>query len=342
MKTMKAYQLTAWGRPPEFVEVPVPEPGAGEVLVRVAAVGLCGSDLHAMSAPAGTLPFTLPFTLGHENAGIVAALGAGATHFQPGDSVLASSVNCCGYCPQCLAGRDNFCWLSTTMRTRGLGEHGGLAEYLVVPERSLIKLGDLRPEQAAPLADAGGTAYHAVQQIMPVLPPGSSVLVIGAGGLGAFAAQYLKQLTATNIHVVDQNPRRLEYVKSLGADQSALVSEFASTTRVNAVLDFVGTDETLGLASRAVLPLGKIVVIGMGGGQLPFSWGAMAPGVEASLSIGFSLSQLREVVALAERGRLQIDIEPFAFADTPLAYEELAAGQLRGRAVVMMDGKAAP
>jgi len=344
MQAMRAYRLQAWGRPPEFADIEIPRAGPGEVLLKMAAVGLCGSDIHMFHAPAGALPFNPPFTLGHENAGWVAECGAGVTGLKEGMPVLASSVNSCGHCQMCLQGRDEYCSRSVSMSTRGVGMDGGLADYLVVPQHSLIPLQQLAPAHAAPLADAGGTSYHAVRFAGEVLAPGSAALVIGAGGLGSFAIQYLRQLYGTQIIVVDKSRSRLAYAQRLGAldvleagEQNAEQIKSLSHGRgVEAVLDFVGTDDSMQLAAASARPLGRIVICGMGAGTLRVSWGKLAPGCQAMLSIGFSLKELREVVALAEQERLVIDTEEFSFSRTPEAYGRLERGELTGRAVVTL------
>src|SRR5271170_7429935 len=341
MPTMTAFRLQAWGLPAEFADIEIPRAGPGEVLLKMAAVGLCGSDIHMFHAPAGALPFNPPFTLGHENAGWVAECGAGVTGLKEGMPVLASSVNSCGHCQMCLQGRDEYCSRSVSMSTRGIGMDGGLADYLVVPQHSLIPLRELTPEQAAPLADAGGTSYHAVRFAGEVLVPGSSALVIGAGGLGSFAIQYLRQLYGTHIIAADKSPSRLAYARRVGAHEvletdaqnAEQIRKLSHGRGVETVLDFVGTADSMQLAAAVARPLGRIVICGMGAGSLGVSWGKLAPGCQVMLSIGFSVKELREVVALAEQQRLVIDTETFAFNRTAEAYGRLERGELQGRAV---------
>ena len=158
---MKAIRLTAWEQPRRARRVAVPEPGPGEVLVRVAGAGLCHSDLHLMHWPAGTLPYELPFTLGHEVAGTVAALGPGADGLEPGEPVLVYGPWGCGRCRACSVGAEHLCERARPGRGAGLGRDGGLAEYMVVPSPLTVPLDGLDPVAAAPLADAGLTPYHA-------------------------------------------------------------------------------------------------------------------------------------------------------------------------------------
>src|SRR3954469_24220748 len=179
---MQAIQLTAWEQPAQLVEIPCPEPGPGEVLVRVAGAGLCHSDLHLMHWRAGTLPYALPFTLGHEVAGVVAALGPGADGVEVGAPVLVYGPWGCGRCPACSVGAEHLCPQPRRARGAGLGRDGGLADYMVVPSPPLmVDLEGLGPVAAAPLADAGLTPYHAIRRALPLLLPGSGAVVIGAG-----------------------------------------------------------------------------------------------------------------------------------------------------------------
>ena len=193
---MKAYRLLEWQRPAELVEVEVPEPGPGEVLVRIGGAGACHSDLSVMDWPAGQLPYPVPFTLGHENAGWVARTGPAVDGVSEGDQVAVYGPWGCGTCRQCIQGNDTFCELwrrPGRARGGGLGRDGGMAEFMLVPEvRYLVPLQTLDPIQAAPLTDAGLTPYHAIKTSLPVLAPGSTAVVIGVGGLGQMAIQILR------------------------------------------------------------------------------------------------------------------------------------------------------
>ena len=200
----------------------MPEPGPGEVLVKVGGAGACHSDLHLLEAPAGSRSITLPFTLGHENAGWVETMGPGATGFAPGDPVIVYGPWGCGLCMNCRQGMENYCQTPGKPSPGGLGgTDGGMAEYLLVPAtRYLIPLGDLDPREAAPLTDAGLTSYHAVKRSVHLLGPGSTAVVIGAGGLGQMAIQVLKALaSATTVVAVDTSEDKLKIAKTMGADE---------------------------------------------------------------------------------------------------------------------------
>ena len=170
---MRALQLTAWKSPPALREVPDPEPGPGQVVVRIAAAGACHSDLHLMhDFDAGLLPFALPFTLGHENAGFVEAVGAGVDHVSPGEPVAVYGAWGCGRCHRCHLGAENYCQRAAQLdgAGAGLGCDGGMAPLMLVPQaRWLVPLGDLDPVEAAPLTDAALTPYHAIKRSLHLL-----------------------------------------------------------------------------------------------------------------------------------------------------------------------------
>src|SRR5689334_4959313 len=341
MATMRAYRLLDWQRA-GFADVPVPDPGPGEVRMRMAGVGLCHSDLHFLEAPAGAFPYDVPFTLGHENAGYVDAIGAGVTGFSEGDAVVAAGVHSCGVCDLCVRGHDNYCPLGAS--GRGYGHDGGLAEHLIVPARELVRLTNLDPVRAAPLTDAGATSYHAVKKALPKLVPGSTAVVIGAGGLGGYAVQYLRLLSPARVVAVDVAPQRLEFAREVGAHETlpsddttaARVRELTGGAGAEAVFDFVGVDQTMRLAFAAARTLGTVAIVGAGGGTAPVGWGLLPLECELWIPMAASIADLREVIALAEQGELRIEVETFAFEDTAKAYERFTAGEIRTRAVVTL------
>src|SRR5262249_17924609 len=187
-RLMRAYQLVEWQQPPELRDdVPVPEPGPGEVLVKVGGAGACHSDLHVMEWPPGFLPYELPFTLGHENAGWVGAGGPGGKGWAPGEAVAVYGPWGCGRCRNCRRSLETLCERAGELKAAGggLGRDGGMAEYMLVPDpRLLVPLGELDPRDAAPLSDAALTPYHAIKLVLHTLVPGTSTVVIGVGGLG--------------------------------------------------------------------------------------------------------------------------------------------------------------
>jgi propanol-preferring alcohol dehydrogenase len=343
---MKALQLVRWGQRAQLVDVPIPEPGPGQVVLRVAAAGACHSDLHLMDWPEGQLPWKLPFTIGHENAGHVHALGAGVTGFREGDAVVVHGPWGCGYCRACRLGRENYCAHAAEISAGGggLGLDGGMAEYMLVPSpRHLIPLGALDPIVAAPLADAGLTPYHAIRAAAPLLVPGSVTVVIGAGGLGQLAVQLLRATTATRVIAVDRDDATLEWIRSRGAhaairsDAGAAdgVRKLTDQAGVELVLDMVGNEQTLALGARVLRPEGRLVIIGLGLGTLPVNFFALPYGAQVMTSYWGTATELMELVALAVASRIHLETERFSLDRAPEAYDRLRRGDVRGRAVIV-------
>lgn len=344
---MRALQLTAWQHEPELCDVAEPEPGAGEVLVRVGGAGACHSDLHLMhDFEAGLLPFEPPFTLGHENAGWIEAVGAGVTGLELGAPVAVYGPWGCGRCHRCRQGSENYCEHAAELGAGGggLGRDGGMARLLVVPSaRHLVPLHDLDPIEAAPLTDAGLTPYHAVKRSLPLLGAGSHAVVIGVGGLGHLAIQLLDVLCAATITAVDQSAEALHLAQAVGAAHGvepgpAAVERIRDITKgrgADVVLDLVGTDATLTLAAAVARPLAHVTLVGIGGGSYPFSYFTLPYEVSLASTYWGSLPELMEVIALAEAGRIRAHVERFALEDAPKAYAAMAQGTLRGRAVIV-------
>lgn len=332
---MKALRLTRWGQRAELCEVPIPEPGPGQVLIKVAGAGACHSDLHLMEWPEGQLPWKVPFTLGHENAGRVHRVGAGVTGLKPGDPVLVYGSWGCGTCRPCRLGRENYCERAAELVVfgGGLGLDGGMAEYMLVPSpRLLIPLGDLDPVEAAPLADAALTPYAAIQQVKDRLFAGATAVVIGCGGLGQMGVQLLAATTGARVIAVDQDDHKLEIAKALGADVVARPRDVI--TGADVVLDMVGSEQTLQLGAKALRAEGKMVLIGLAGGSFPVSFFGMPFGATVSTSYWGSAPELMELVALARAGKIRVEIERFPLDRAAEAYDLLRAGKIRGRAVI--------
>src|SRR4051794_36024835 len=342
---MRAFRLLDWQRA-GFSDVPVPEPRPGEVLVRVGGVGLCHSDVLFLDSPRGLLPYDVPFTLGHEIAGWVEQVGDGVGDLAAGDAVAVACMSPCGQCRWCRRGADNYC--VDSWRGRGFGADGGLASHLVVRRGELVPLADLDPRVVAPLTDAGATSYHAVQRVRPKLDLAARTtqavaVVIGVGGLGAYAVQWLRLQTDARIVAVDAREERIEAARRLGADDVLVAGDGLSRRLraavgpdgADAVLDFVGTDQTLNAALRNAATLGAVAIVGQGFGTAQVRWGQPPHDCDVFNPQGATIAELHEVVALAQTGDVVIEVEQFGFDETPLAYERLRAGTLNGRAVVL-------
>jgi propanol-preferring alcohol dehydrogenase len=348
---MSAVRLTGWERPVEVCRVPRPAPGPGDVLLRVDAAGLCHSDLHLMHWPAGSLPYDLPLTLGHEVAGTVLELGPGATGVEVGEPVIVYGPWGCGVCPQCSRGAEHLCERRTMTPGGGcgLGRDGGLAELLVVPSpRLLVPLGTLAPVVAAPLADAGLTTYHAIRRALPLLLPGTSAVVIGVGGLGHVAVQLLRALSPARVMVVDTREEALALGLRYGAATALAAEEATAETLrraaggpITLVMDCVGADATLTLAAGAVSPGGHVAMVGMGGGTLAMTLGRIPMETSVVISNWGTRAELAEVLALAEAGDVEVEVERVPLSGVPAAYARLDAGQVRGR-LVAVPGEGGP
>jgi propanol-preferring alcohol dehydrogenase len=341
---MRAFQLTQWQRPAEFRDISVPDVGPDQVLIKVGGAGACHSDLHVFEWPEGQVSWRLPFTLGHENAGWVEQIGAGVCGLSPGDAVIVYGPWGCGRCKPCRLGRENYCERAAEIPAAGggLGYDGGLAEYMLVPaSRLLIPIGDLDPVEAAPLADAGLTPYHAVKHSLGLLLPGSTAVVIGAGGLGQMAVQLLNTLTSAQIVVVDRAADKLEQAKRAGADEvftndeltAGKIRELCGGQGAELVLDMVGSDETLALAAACVRPEAHLTIVGLALGTLPLSFFGVPYGVSVHTSYWGTIPELIELIALARAKKIRSSIETYPLEKAPQVYEKLAAGKISGRAV---------
>ena len=342
---MQAYQLVEWQQPPVLRDVPVPDVGPGQVLVQVAAAGACHSDLHVMEFPAGAMPWQPPFTLGHENAGWVAATGPGVPDLREGDAVAVYGPWGCGRCKPCRLSAGNLCEHGEEIGALGggLGRDGGMAEYLLVPDaRLLVPLGDLNPVDAAPLTDAGLTPYHAIKQALPVLAPDATAVVIGVGGLGHLAVQILRVLTAARVVALDVRKDKLAQARDLGADETltsdpdavAAVRELTRGVGADAVFDFVGTDATMGIAIGMARAGGHVAIVGLAGGRLPVGFGATPFETKIVIPYWGTQAELIEVLALRASDRISPQIERFSLHDVDDAYRRMREGTLEGRAVV--------
>jgi propanol-preferring alcohol dehydrogenase len=338
---MTAYRIVSWGQGPQLTDVPVPEPGPGEVLVEVAGNGLCHSDLSMARMPAEVaeaLGWQLPFTLGHEIAGRIAGWGAGVTGYAEGEPVALVSPASCGACVACRSGHDSAC--PHGLAGRGYGRDGGLARYVVAPApRAVIRLGALDPLAAGPLTDAGATAHHAVARVAGRLGEGTTVVVVGAGGLGGFAVQLLRALTSAQVVVVDTNPARRDIALDLGAHAAVgSIAEASGAGEADVVLDIVGADDTIAAGLATVRPYGAFGLVGAGGGTLRRPWfGSLPRDGEVFTFQGSSIVDVEAVVALAADGRIRSEVDLYPLDSVADAYAAMERGELRGRAVVTPD-----
>ncbi|MER7925819.1 NAD(P)-dependent alcohol dehydrogenase [Streptomyces sp. NPDC096057] len=346
---MKALQYRTIGAAPEVVTVPDPEPGPGQVLLKVTAAGVCHSDIAVMSWPAEGFPYDLPLTLGHEGVGTVAALGAGVTGVREGDSVAVYAPWGCGACVKCAEGKENYCLRAAELDIHppGLGAPGAMAEYLLVDDpRHLVPLDGLDPVAAVPLTDAGLTPYHAIKRALPKLVPGSTAVVIGTGGLGHVAIQLLRALTSARVIALDVSEDKLRLAREVGAHDTVVsdahaaqaVRDLTGGIGAEAVFDFVGADPTVRTAGAVAAVEGEVAIVGIGGGSLPVGFGHLPFEVSVNAPYWGSRGELAEVLALARSGAVSVHTETFTLDEAPLAYERLHAGRINGRTVILPNG----
>ncbi|MFH8238737.1 NAD(P)-dependent alcohol dehydrogenase [Streptomyces sp. NPDC018321] len=346
---MKALQYRTIGAPPEVVTVPDPAPGPGQVLLKVTAAGVCHSDIAVMGWPAEGFPYELPLTLGHEGVGTVAALGAGVSGLDEGAAVAVYGPWGCGTCAKCAEGKENYCLRAGELGIHppGLGRPGSMAEYLLVDDpRHLVPLDGLDPVAAVPLTDAGLTPYHAVKRSLPKLVPGSTAVVIGAGGLGHVAIQLLRALTSARVVALDVSEDKLRLAREMGAHETVLsdakaadaVRELTGGLGAEAVFDFVGVAPTVKTAGAVAAVEGDVTLVGIGGGSIPVGFGLLPFEVSVNAPYWGSRSELIEVLDLARSGAVSVHTETYSLDDAPLAYERLHEGKVNGRAVILPHG----
>ena len=338
---MKAAQLDAYNKPWVVRDVPTPEPGPGEVLVKVAGAGACHSDLSVML---GKFPIIteFPTILGHENAGRVAAVGPGVESLDEGQAVAIFGAWGCGACYYCASGLEHMCDES---RWVGHGPPGGYAEYLLVPaRRHLEPIGDLDPVMAACLTDAGLTSYRAVRRALARLVPGSLAVAIGIGGLGHLGLQCLKALTATRVVAVDTSTRARKLARELGADVALdpsgvdvveAIKDLGEGEGADVVIDFVGNDATLAVAKQVVKRRSLIVIVGLGLGTLPYTFLDFPAEVDLCTAYWGSRSELSQVITLAREGRVTPIVERHPLDSINEVFDRLEEGKVRGRAVLI-------
>ena len=316
---MRAVVLRSFHAPLELEERPTPTPANGEqTLVRVLACGVCHSDLHVVENYFGS---ELPIVLGHEIVGEDEELG----------NVLVYAPWGCGECRFCQRSEEMIC---PDAREAGMFQDGGYAEFVLVPARRyLYPIGDLDPVEAAPLGCGGLTTYRAVKHARDWLGPGSRALVLGAGGLGQFGIQYLRLLTDATVHVGDPSAQKRDRALELGAEEAAAPDQLAGP--YTAVLDFVGSDDSLAHAARLVDRQGVAIVIGLFGGRIPFGLGAVPHEAHFLSSMWGSRDELAELIELAQRERLEYTIDTMPLERAQEAHDLVRRGEARGRIVLV-------
>ena len=340
---MKALRVHSYGQPPRLDEVPEPQvTRPDDVIVRISGAGLCRTDLHIIDGwLAAAIPAELPLVLGHENAGWVHAAGPGVEHLAVGDPVICHPNLTCGVCPACRIGDDMRC--SAGPNLPGATSAGGMAELFKTSARAIVKLpAGTEPAQAAALADAGLSAYHAVKKAVSTLGPGSSAVAIGVGGLGHIGIQCLKAMTPAQVIAVDTSDDALKLALHCGADHAVTANGHhaqqvrdLTSTGADAVFDFVGEDPTIRDSVAMLRAGGTYYLIGYGGTvTLP-----SLPLVLSEITVVGNLigtnPDLADLVALASQGKVVLHSTGYPLEAANNAIDDLRHGRITGRAILL-------
>jgi D-arabinose 1-dehydrogenase-like Zn-dependent alcohol dehydrogenase len=351
---MRCYCVLEHGRALERVDQAVPQLGGTQVLVKVRAAGVCHTDLHLWEGHydmGGGKKLTLaergikpPLTLSHEIVGEVVSVGPDAPQANGlvGQVALVHPWIGCGQCAACKRDEENIC---AQPQALGVARPGGFADYVLVPHpRYLVDISGLEPSSAAPLACAGVTTYSALKKFGERIRT-DPVVIIGAGGLGLMAIEVLKALGGAGAVVVDLNPANREAALLAGAMQAidARASDVSQQIQratgggARAVLDLVGTTQTVGLAMAAAARGGHIVICGLMGGDLTLSLPVipMRPLTLQGSYVG-TLNELQELVALVKRTRMRaIPVKCRPLTEVNEALQDLRDGRVVGRTVLL-------
>ncbi|WP_219418291.1 NAD(P)-dependent alcohol dehydrogenase [Pseudonocardia nigra] len=341
---MKAVRVHKYHADPQIDDIPEPTlRGPLDVVVKVGGAGVCRTDLHILEGQwAEAMGPELPYVIGHENAGWVEEVGEGVTNVAPGDTVILHPQPSCGLCRACRAGKDMHC---VNAFFPGLSNNdGGMAEYLRTTPRACVKLDpSTNPADVAALADAGITAYHAVRKAVPLLWPGTTAVVQGAGGLGHIGIQCLAALTATRIVVVDRNADALALAKEIGADDTVLadgghvdaVKDLTGGEGAQVVFDFVAEQGAENDAWQMTAADGHQFVIGYGGQFSAPTLDFVANEKNVIGNIVGTYNELAELMVLAEAGKVTLHTKQYPLDAALDALHDLDAGRVRGRAILV-------
>ena len=349
---MESYDVCECGAPLKLMKRPTPTPKGTEVLLKVLAAGVCHSDLHIWDGyyelgggkklQLLERGIKLPLTMGHENVGEVVAVGPDAKGVKIGDVRLAHPWMGCGECKVCLRGDENLC---LTPRNLGVFSNGGYATHLMVPHpRYLFDIGDMPPEKAAPLACSGITAYSALKKVGDQVLKDEPIVIIGAGGVGLMGVTLAKAMGGKGVIVVDIDAEKRAVAEKAGAiatvDGKApdAVKQIQQLTGGGAwaVIDFVGSSSTAKLGSDALIKGGKLIIVGLFGGDITvptpfFPMRAMA--IQGSY-VG-SLTEMKELLDLVRRtGLPAVPLATRPLSEVNAALNDLRAGKVVGRVVV--------
>jgi D-arabinose 1-dehydrogenase-like Zn-dependent alcohol dehydrogenase len=347
---MLSYDVTEWGKALQPATRETPRPTGTEVLLKLKYCGVCHSDVHIRDGYfelGGGKRFhmtergmKLPHTLGHEPFGTVLAAGPEAGSVPIGQDRLVCPWIGCGTCVRCREGQDNLCMAP---RYVGVQRPGGYADHLLIPHpKYLVDAAGVDPAWAATLSCSGLTTYSAVSKLNPI-PRDEWVAVMGAGGLGLMAIEMLKASGHERIVAVDIDAGKLEAARAAGAaevvdnrdPQAANALKQVSGGMIYGAVDLVGASSTASLALGALRKGGRLILVGLYGGEIPLS---LVPLIQRAITIQASyvgtVAELKEVVALARAGKLKrIPIEKRPLSEVSRSLDQLKAGTVIGRVV---------
>jgi NAD+-dependent secondary alcohol dehydrogenase Adh1 len=323
----------------------VDEPNIGDphdVIVRMGGAGLCRTDLHIQEGQwAEKSGVKLPYTLGHENAGWVHELGSAVSNVEVGDTVIMHPLVTCGLCRACRAGDDVHCENNTFP---GISVDGGFADLLKTSARSVIKLDPrLEPKDIAALADAGLTAIHAVKKAAEILHPGTTAVVIGAGGLGHIGIQCLNAMTPAEIIVVDPSEKARALAGEVGADKTVAadgnqvdtVLEMTDGKGAEAIIDFVGEKGAIQDGVAMLQNAGSYYVIGYGENINVPTIDIISREINFIGNLVGSYNDLADLMTLTAQGQVTLHTSTYPLDAINDAMADLDQGRLQGRGILI-------
>ena len=336
-KTMKAAVVHAFKQPLRIEEVPVPAPGAGQILVKIAASGVCHTDLHAADGDWPVKPKP-PFIPGHEGVGHVAAVGSGVSHVREGDRVgVPWLYTACGHCRHCLGGWETLC---ESQQNTGYSVNGGFAEYVIADANYVGHLpNNVSFIDIAPILCAGVTVYKALKATDT--RPGDWVVVSGIGGLGHMAVQYARAM-GLNVIAVDVDDAKLELAKTLGAslgvnarksDPAAFVKKAGGGAQgvVVTAVSPKAFEQAMGMVARG----GTVSLVGLPPGDFPLSiFNTVLNGITVRGSIVGTRLDLQEALGFAAEGKVKATIATDKLENINKVFARMHAGDIQGRIVI--------